>query len=379
MSDINATIEDLGKGFEDFKARYDAKLDEIETFLGRGMLPGFETSSRGDGMSFSALSQEHKGKFLAWVRKGSDPEGLRSLEIQASLSTLDDTEGGFLVAEEMAKEIERLATDAVAMRRLATVVKSKGEYKKPLSKGGAGGGWVTEKGSRTETDSPELTLFQPPMCEIYAMPAVTQKLLDMSDFDVEAWLTEEVSDVFVETEGAGFITGNGVGQVKGIIDSDLMVADASWEYGRTGYIASGAASAFSNADKLFDLQHALKPVYRQNGTWLMNDTTLNHVRKFKDGEGNYLWRPGLEAGSPDILLGKPVEIDDNMPDIGAGEYPIAFADFRKAYRIIDHVNGIRVLRDPYSSKGYVLFYTTKRLAAGISNHEAIKFLKVAAS
>jgi len=265
------------------------------------------------------------------------------------------------------------------MRRLATVVTSKGEYKRPLSKGGAGGGWVTEKGARAETDGPDLTLFSPPMQEIYAMPAVTQKLLDMSDFDVESWITEEVSDVFIETEGTGFITGNGVGQVKGIVDDDKMVANASWEYGKTGYIAGGHASLLNNADKLFDLQHALKPVYRQNGTFLMNDTTLSVIRKFKDGDGNYIWRPGLEAGSPDILLGKPIEIDDNMPDIGADAYPVAFGDFKKAYRIIDHVNGIRVLRDPYTSKGYVRFYTTKRLAAGISNYQAIKFMKIAAS
>ena len=378
MNELQALTENLkvmGEGFEGFKAKYDSRIDEIETMLGRGAFGG--ASSLGGNVNFSPVAKEHKEKFLSWVRSGADPEGLRNLEIQASLSTLDDTEGGFLTAEEIEKNIERLSTDAVAMRRLATVVKSKGEYKKPLSKGGAGGGWVTEKGSRDETDTPDLTLFSPPMQEIYAMPAVTQKLLDMSEFDVEAWLTEEISDVFIETEGEGFITGNGVSRVKGIIDDSLMVANASWEYGKTGWIAGGHASLLSDADKLTDLQHSLKPVYRKNGTWLMNDATFAVIRKMKNGEGDYLWRAGLEAGAPEILLGKPVEIDDNMPDIGADAYPIAFGDFKRAYRIIDHVNGIRMLRDPYSSKGYVLFYTIGRLAAGISNYEAIKFMKIA--
>ena len=375
LQELTETLKVMGDGFEGFKARYDAKLNEIETVLGRGAFGG--ASSLGGNVNFSPVAKEHKEKFLAWVRSGADPEGLRNLEIQASLSTLDDTEGGFLTAEEIEKNIERLSTDAVAMRRLATVVKSKGEYKKPLSKGGAGGGWVTEKGSRDETDTPDLTLFSPPMQEIYAMPAVTQKLLDMSEFDVEAWLTEEISDVFIETEGEGFITGNGVSRVKGIIDDSLMVANASWEYGKTGWIAGGHASLLSDADKLTDLQHSLKPVYRKNGTWLMNDATFAVIRKMKNGEGDYLWRQGLEAGAPEILLGKPVEIDDNMPDIGADAYPIAFGDFKRAYRIIDHENGIRMLRDPYSSKGYVLFYTIGRLAAGISNYEAIKFMKIA--
>jgi len=378
MNELQALTENLkvmGEGFEGFKAKYDSRIDEIETMLGRGAFGG--ASSLGGNVNFSPVAKEHKEKFLAWVRSGADPEGLRNLEIQASLSTLDDTEGGFLTAEEIEKNIERLSTDAVAMRRLATVVKSKAEYKKPLSKGGAGGGWVTEKGSRDETDTPDLTLFSPPMQEIYAMPAVTQKLLDMSEFDVEAWLTEEISDVFIETEGEGFITGNGVSRVKGIIDDSLMVANASWEYGKTGWIAGGHASLLSDADKLTDLQHSLKPVYRKNGTWLMNDATFAVIRKMKNGEGDYLWRAGLEAGAPEILLGKPVEIDDNMPDIGADAYPIAFGDFKRAYRIIDHENGIRMLRDPYSSKGYVLFYTIGRLAAGISNYEAIKFMKIA--
>jgi HK97 family phage major capsid protein len=217
------------------------------------------------------------------------------------------------------------------------------------------------------------------MNEIYAMPSVTQKLLDMSDFDVAQWLLEEINDVFVTTEGTGFITGNGVSRVKGIIDSALMIANASWEYGKTGYIASGNASLLNSADKLVDLQHSLKPVYRQNGTWLMNDTTFSVIRKFKDGDGNYLWRPGLLENAPDTLLGKPVELDDNMPDIGANAYPIAFGDFKRAYTIVDHVSGTRLLRDPYTTKGFVNFYVTKRLAGGISNYEAIKFMKIATS
>ena len=216
------------------------------------------------------------------------------------------------------------------------------------------------------------------MNEIYAMPSVTQKLLDMSDFDIENWLLEEINDVFVTTEGTGFITGNGVTRVKGIIDEALMVANGSWEYGKTGYIVSGHGTLLNNADKLIDLQHALPPVYRQNATWLMNDNTLNVIRKFKDGEGNYLWRPGLAENAPDTLLGKPVEIDDNMPDIGASAYPVAFGDFQRAYTIVDHMSGTRLIRDPYTTKGFVNFYVTKRLAAGISNYEAIKFLKISA-
>jgi len=385
MSELKTVIEEMGKSVENFKEKYDAKvaamqqqLDAIETAVARGQFPGGGSSSRGDGVSLNAAAREHKEKFLAWARKGGNESALRDLEIQANLSTLSDPDGGYLVPVEIEKNIERLALASVALRRLARVVSSKGEYTKPLSEGGATGGWVAEKASRPETDTPELNLFSPPMCEIYAMPSVTQKLLDMSDFDVESWLLEEINDVFVATEGTGFITGNGVSRVKGIIDDALMVANASWAYGKTGYVAGGHATLLNNADKLIDLQHALKPVYRQNGTWLMNDTTFSAIRKLKDGEGNYLWRPGLAENAPDTLLGKPVEIDDNMPDIGANTYPVAFGDFKRAYTIVDHVSGVRLLRDPFTVKGFVNFYVTKRLAAGISNYEALKFLKIAA-
>jgi len=381
MEEIQAAAKDgLLKDRERINA-LEKQLNAIETAVARGQLPGGGGSSLsgfGAGVDTQA-AREHKEKFLAWARKGSDPDGLRSLEVQANLSTLSDPDGGFLVPIEIEKSIERLALASVAMRRLARVVTSKGEYTKPLSKGGATGGWVAEKAARPETDTPELTLFAPPMNEIYAMPSVTQKLLDMSDFDVENWLLEEINDVFVTTEGTGFITGNGVSRVKGIIDTALMIANASWEYGKTGYIAGGHASLLNNADKLIDLQHALKPVYRQNGTFLMNDTTFAVIRKFKDGDGNYLWRPGLLENTSDTLLGKPVEIDDNMPDIGANTYPIAFGDFKRAYTVVDHVSGVRLLRDPFTVKGYVNFYVTKRIAGGISNYEAIKFLKIAAA
>lgn len=382
-AEVIEIIGEVGKAYSDKVDEYEknqaamkAQLEAIETAVARGQFPG-GSLSRGDGLT-SAQAKEHKDAFLNWARRGGNESALRDLEIRANLSTLEDPDGGYLVPVELDKNIERLAADSVAMRRLATIKTSKGEYKKPISGGNAGGGWVTEKATRSETDTPELKLFSPPFAEMYALPAVTQTLLDMSDFDIAGWLVDEINETFVETEGTAFITGNGVGQPKGIL-SYTTIANASWAWGYIGYIASGHASTLNNVDKLFSLQHSLKPVYRRNGTWLMNDTTWETVRKFKDGDGNYLWRPGLLEGAPDILLGRPVEIDDNMPDIGTNTYPIAFGDFKRGYTIVDHVTGTRLLRDPYTNKPYVNFYVTKRVAGGVSNHQAIKLLKIAAS
>jgi HK97 family phage major capsid protein len=208
------------------------------------------------------------------------------------------------------------------------------------------------------------------------MPATTQTLLDDSRVDIVGWLADEVSIQFSEQESEAFINGNGVEQPKGIA-AYAMAANSSYVWGKVGFITSGNASLVNDLDKLIDLQHALKPVYRNGAAWLMNDATLATIRKMKDGDGNYIWVPGLKDGAPDTLLGKPVEIDDNVDDIGNGKYPIFFANFKRAYLIIDR-QGVRVLRDPYTSKPYVLFYTTKRVGGGIVMYEAIKALKVSA-
>jgi HK97 family phage major capsid protein len=402
--DINQVIEDLGRSFETFKAENDKRLKEIETkgnadpllvekvekinaeisqiAAMKKQLEALETvAGRGAfGGGTSELDQakaEYKAGFEKWFRKGVEGN-LAQLAVQASASTLDDTAGGFTVPEEMAATIDRIAGVSSAMRRLASVITiGTDTYKKLVNQGGASSGWVGEKGTRSETDSPTLKEIAINTKEIYAMPAATQKLLDDSSVDIAAWLGNEVAIEFAEEEGAAFIEGDGVSEPKGLESYDT-VANASYAWGKIGYIASGAASAFTNADKLFDLQHALKPIYRNGASFLMNDATLLHIRKFKDGEGNYLWRPGLLEGAPDTLLGKPVEIDDNVADIGAGAYPIYFANFKRAYLIVDRF-GIRVLRDPYSSKPYILFYTTKRVGGGIVMYEAIKALKIATS
>lgn len=402
--DINQVIEDLGRSFEAFKAENDKRLKEIETKGGadplltekvekinaeisqiaalKKQIEHVETvAGRGGfGGGHSVLDQakaEYKAGFEKWFRKGIEGN-LAQLAVQASASTLDDTAGGFLVPEEMAATIDRIAGVTSAMRRLASVITiGTDTYKKLVNQGGATSGWVGEKSARVETATPTLAEIAINTKEIYAMPAATQTLLDDSSVDIAAWLGNEVAIEFAEEEGQAFIKGNGVNKPKGL-EAYSTVANASYAWGKIGYIASGAASTFTNADKLFDLQHALKPIYRNGASFLMNDNTMLNIRKFKDGEGNYLWRPGLLEGAPDTLLGKPVEIDDNVADIGQNAYPIYFANFKRAYLIIDRL-GIRVLRDPYYSKPYILFYTTKRVGGGIVMYEAIKALKIATS
>lgn len=398
--ELKDLIVDLGKTFEEFKAENDKRLKELEgnrndpvlaekvdkinaeisqlaemkrqiealdTIAGRGAFGG----------GHSELDQakgEHKAAFDKFIRKGVDA-GLKDLEVKAELSTLSDPDGGFTVPVEEDRAIDRVAGTMSAMRRLATVQAiGTDTYTKLVNQGGTTSGWVAEKAARTATSGPSLVEIAINTKEIYANIPATQKLLDDSYLNIDQWIAQEVGIEFAEEEGDAFINGNGVEKPKGI-NAYTYVANSSYAWGKVGYIAAGSTT-IGDVDKLIDLQHALKPVYRNGAVFLMNDATQAIIRQAKDGEGNYIWRPGLEAGAPNTLLGKPVEIDDNVDDVGSTKYPVFFANFKRAYLIIDRV-GTRVLRDPYTNKPYVMFYFTKRVGGGLISTESIKALRTA--
>ncbi len=211
------------------------------------------------------------------------------------------------------------------------------------------------------------------------MPAATSSLLDDAAVNVEQWITEEVEAAFAEQEAAAFITGNGLNKPMGFL-SYSTVEDASWEWGKIGHIATGvdgALPASDPSDKLIELIYALKAGYRQNANFVMNRKTQSVLRKLKDADGNYLWQPPAAVGEKASLMGFGLVEAEHMPDIAADGTPIAFGDFERGYLVVDRI-GVRVLRDPYSAKPYVLFYTTKRVGGGVQDFDAIKLLKFAA-
>ena len=214
------------------------------------------------------------------------------------------------------------------------------------------------------------------MAELYAMPAATQQLLDDAMIDVDDWLAEEVRDVFAVQESTAFVTGDGNGKPRGFLDY-AVAAEGLQSWGELGYVATGTSGAFDAAepaDALIDLIYAPKTGYRAKGRVVMNRQTVSAVRRFKDADGNYLWQPSLSQAGSSTLLGYPVTEAEDMPDIGANSFSIAFGDFEKGYLILDR-QGVDVLRDPFSAKPYVLFYTTKRVGGGVQDFEAIKLLK----
>ncbi|WLR93657.1 phage major capsid protein [Shinella zoogloeoides] len=399
---MTAAFEDFMETFEAFKENNDRRLGEIEQKMtadvvtrdkvdriNRAMdehkrvLDGLALKKArpalGGGGEGSLEAAEHKAAFSAYMRRG-DESALRALEGKA-MSIGSAADGGYLVPPETDTEIGRRLSAASPIRALATVRQVSGAVlKKPFATSGMACGWVAETASRPQTNTAQLAELSFPTMELYAMPAATAALLDDAAVDVESWIASEVDIVFGEQEGTAFVSGDGTNKPKGFL-SYTNVADASWSWGNIGYVATGAAGAFKASgpsDTLIDTIYALKAGHRQNASFVMNRKTQAAIRKFKDADGNYLWRPPATPGQPASLMGFAIAEAEDMPDVAADSFSIAFGDFRAGYLVVDRT-GVRVLRDPYSAKPYVLFYTTKRVGGGVQNFEAIKLVKFAAS
>ena len=327
----------------------------------------------------SAASLEHKTAFDGYVRAG-ETNGLRALE-QKSLSVGSDPDGGYLVPEETENAVMQSLKNVSPIRAIAGNRQVSGTvYKKPFSISGPGTGWVGETAARPETTSPTLAELSFPTMELYAMPAATSTLLDDSAVNIDEWLGEEVRTAFAAQETTAFVTGDGVNNPKGFLDY-TAVAEGSWSWGNTGYVATGVDGDFAasdQSDQLIDLIYTLKSAYRANARWVMNRSVQAEIRKFKDADGNYIWQPAPRAGEAPSLLGYPVTEVEDMPAIGSDSLSIAFGDFNEGYLVVDRL-GLRVLRDPFTAKPYVLFYTTKRVGGGIQDFDAIKLLKFGVS
>ena len=347
-----------------------AALDQIEKKLNR---PG--AAGSGD-----PIKEEHKQAFGKFVRKGID-DGLGELQ-QKAYNITTDADGGYAVPEELDRTILDLMRDISPMREVCNVITVGGsEYKKLANKGGTTGGWVDEDDARTATDPSQLAILTPFMGEVYAYPQATQQMLDDVFFNAEQFIESECSMTFAEKEGAAFTTGDGTKKPKGFLAyTTATTADGSRAFGTLQHIVSGAAAdwaATTPQDKLLDVVYALKKGYRANARWMLSKGMLCDVRKLKDADGNYLWRPGLEAGEPDTLLGYGIAENEDMPAKAANALSIAFGDFKRGYTIVDRI-GTRVLRDPYTNKPFVGFYVTKRVGGFLADSNAIKLFKFSA-
>ncbi len=409
--DIKAMIETVNRGFEEFKAKHTkeisdlkagmtdvvrsekidrinedlgkltAAIDEVNVKMAAGMVPAK------DGDNDAPEMKAYKADFDGWVRTGEGEGKIRSANktgVMASMSVGSDPDGGFTAPVEWDRQItDKLATVS-PMRRYASVQNVRGAgFKHLYNLHGAGSGWVGETDARPETNTPQFAEYSFKFGELYANPGVTQTILEDSEIDIAAYLAGEVDLEFGQQEGVAFLNGDGVNKPKGILRFDAATETAlpaaeRHPLGPVLEVNSGAAAGLT-PDGLIDLIYDL-PSERITPTsaFYANRKTHAAIRKMKDGQDNYLWQPPFQAGEPAQVLGYAARDLSGMPDIAANTIPVIFGDMAMGYRIFDRI-GVQVLRDPYTKKPYVLFYTRKRVGGGLWNPEFLRYQRVAAA
>ncbi len=379
-AEVKSAMAGFVNAFKDFQGDVKKSLQQQEerlTMLDRKTM----TYARPALSAHAELDVPHKKAFAAYVRTGDD-DGLRGLVLEGkAMSTAVNADGGYLVDPQTADSIRSMLVSTSSLRSVANVVQIEAtSFDVLIDRSEVGSGWATEAAATTETATPTIERISIALHELSAMPKASQRLLDDSAFDVEGWLAGKIATRFIRAEAAAFVNGTGTDQPKGIL-LPTKVANASWTWGNLGYVPTGAAADFaaSNAsDCIVNLVYALSADYRANGTFVMNSKTAGAVRKMKDADGRFMWGDSLQAGEPARLMGYPVLIAEDMPDVGTNTYPIAFGDFRAGYTIAERPD-LRILRDPFSAKPNVLFYAAKRVGGDVTDFAAIKLLKVAVS
>lgn len=323
---------------------------------------------------------DYKAAQDTWMRhgeKGMSPDELKTMQISI------DPDGGYLVTPDVSGRIVTKLYETSPIRQIASVQstsKDKVEGMEDLDEAGAG--YAGERATSGNTDTPQVGKWEIPIANIDTEPKATSNLLDDADRDIEAWLAGKVSDKIGRFENGEFVSGvGGANKIHGFLQYDTAVDSGDGvAWGSLGYIKTGANGAFNGtnpADKIFDLIGLLKDGYLPNARFVTRRSVITLMRKFKDTAGNYLWQPSLVLGNPETFGGYAITRAEDMPALSSNGFSLAFGDFREGYGIFDR-QGIRVLRDPFTAKPYIKFYTTKRTGGGVLNSEAIKLLQFAA-
>ena len=362
LSDIRGFQTEIKSKLQQQEERL-TMLDRKSVTLGR---PALASAAEGEA--------PHQKAFEAYVRSGDD-DALRGLVLEGkAMNTSVAADGGYLVDPQTAETVKSVLKSNSSIRQIANVVNVEAtSFDVLVDKSDVGSGWASETGSVAETGTPQFDRISIPLHELSALPKASQRLLDDAAFDIEGWLAGRIADKFARAEAAAFINGDGVDKPTGILNHTL-VDDATWSWGNIGYIPTGVDGDIGGADKIVDLVYALGAQYRANATFVMNSKTAGMVRKLKDADGRFLWSDGLAAAEPARLMGYPVLVAEDMPDVNSNGAAIAFGDFAAGYTVAERPD-LRILRDPFSAKPNVLFYATKRVGGDVSDFAAVKLLK----
>ncbi|MFV0244903.1 MAG: phage major capsid protein [Qingshengfaniella sp.] len=390
LADVSVPAPETGSATAEFKSALSGLVQDLTTFRSGvtnqlkaqeeklTMLDRKTALTARPALSMGAdLDLSHKHAFGGYLRSG-DESALRSLEMETKAY---NTDGGTLVDPQTAGTIQNVLKSSASIRSISTVVNvESSSYDVLVDHGELDHDWANETSTLTETGTGTIERVSIPLHELSALPKISQRLLDDSAFDIEGWLAARIADKFVRAEAHAFILGDGIDKPQGFLTHPLVANDA-WAWGNLGYVPTGRDGDFDAAnpsDALIELVYSLGARYRAQARFVMNSKTAGAVRKMKDADGRFLWSDGLAAAEPARLMGYPVLIAEEMPDIASDSAAIAFGDFGAGYTIAERPD-LRVLRDPFSAKPHVLFYATKRVGGDVSDFAAIKVMKFAVS
>ena len=370
--EVRQAVTGFVQDFKGFQADMTTKLQQTEermTMLDRKMTLPARTPLAGA----ADAAAPHQKAMNAYIRNGDD-DGLRGLEMESkALSSAVNSDGGFLVDPQTSDRVKSVLNATASIRAIATVVQVEAtSYDVLVDHTDLAAGWATESSAVGETGTPQIDRITIPLHELSALPKASQRLLDDSAFDIEGWLAGRIADKFSRAEAQAFISGDGIDKPKGLLAHDKIDNDI-WTWGNIGYVPTGVDGEVT-ADSVVDLVYALGAQYRAQASFVMNSKTAGRVRKLKDLDGRFLWTDGLGQREPARLMGYPVLVAEDMPDVDAGSFSLAFGDFAAGYTVAERPD-LRILRDPFSAKPHVLFYATKRVGGDVSDFAAIKLLK----
>ncbi len=355
---MEADVVALGKEIDrlERQAAIDREMDQptASPLVSRPVAPSAKKQGR--------ASDEYRNAFWGMIRnRNLTPGVMNDLQIGT------DTEGGYLVPDEFEHTLVQGLEEENVLRSLCTVIQtSSGDRKIPIVTAHGTASWVDEEDPIPTSDE---TFGQISIGahKVATMIKVSDELLQDSVFNLESYIAAEFARRIGAAEEEAFITGNGTGKPTGLLHATNGAG--------TGVTTTGNTPT---ADEIFDLVHSIKSVYRRKAVFLLNDSTLKAIRKLKDGQGQYLWQPGLKEGQPDMLLNYRIATSPFMPEIAAGNKVILFGDF-KSYWIADRQGrSFQRLNELYAATGQVGFRATQRVDGRLVLAEAMKCLAVKA-
>lgn len=425
QADVQAVADKLGRAFEEFKQTNDERLkagdradallnekvEKVNADITKLQSELSETIKAAARPNFAAPQSKEEEKRLAHVREflaltrgitdrhemealavtSEDLQTvrdygralnsyLRSGKVSAAMSTGSQPDGGYLITPDKSGRLVELVYEQSPIRQLASVqVIGTDALEGVLDLEEGDAGWVGETETRTDSNTPKLGEWRIPVQEVYAMPKTTQRSLDDATRDLEGWLVEKAARRMARMEGAASVSGDGNKRWAGIIPYANAAKPTSSNWKRIEFLKTGTSAGFGTtgaADKIIDVIQALKSVYRPGAVFFGNSLTIGAARKIKNDNGEYVFQPDMVNGFNGRLCGYPLVDFADMPDPAADSYSLGFGNLREGYQIVDRL-GVRVLRDPITTKGYVKFYATKRSGGDVVNFEAIKLLKFA--